>query len=91
MGWWDGSARAGEPFGSTVIAGHVDSATEGIGFFARLLQDQGGRHDHAARGFTPAQVSSDVCEEGGQEGASDRQPSVQADRSTSAGIDHLHW
>jgi LPXTG-site transpeptidase (sortase) family protein len=38
LGWWDGSARAGEPFGSTVIAGHVDSATEGIGFFARLLK-----------------------------------------------------
>ena len=36
VGWWDGSARAGEPFGSTVIAGHLDSATEGIGFFARL-------------------------------------------------------
>jgi LPXTG-site transpeptidase (sortase) family protein len=38
VGWWDGSARVGEPFGSTVIAGHVDSATEGIGFFARLLR-----------------------------------------------------
>ena len=37
VGWWDGSAWAGEPFGSTVIAGHVDSATEGVGFFARLL------------------------------------------------------
>ena len=37
VGWWDGSARAGEPFGSTVIAGHVDSATEGKGFFVRLL------------------------------------------------------
>jgi LPXTG-site transpeptidase (sortase) family protein len=36
VGWWDGSAHAGEAFGSTVIAGHVDSATEGIGFFARL-------------------------------------------------------
>jgi LPXTG-site transpeptidase (sortase) family protein len=38
VGWWDGSARAGEPLGSIVIAGHVDSATEGIGFFARLLK-----------------------------------------------------
>jgi LPXTG-site transpeptidase (sortase) family protein len=38
VGWWDGSARAGEPFGSTVIAGHVDSSTGGIGFFARLLR-----------------------------------------------------
>jgi LPXTG-site transpeptidase (sortase) family protein len=36
VGWWDGSARVGEPYGSTVIAGHIDSATEGIGFFARL-------------------------------------------------------
>jgi LPXTG-site transpeptidase (sortase) family protein len=38
VGWWDGSAYAGDPFGNTVIAGHVDSATEGIGFFARLLK-----------------------------------------------------
>ncbi|SEQ70380.1 class F sortase [Microlunatus flavus] len=37
VGWWDGSARAGDPFGNTVVAGHVDSATEGLGFFARLL------------------------------------------------------
>jgi LPXTG-site transpeptidase (sortase) family protein len=38
VGWWDGSAYAGDPFGSTVIAGHVDSDTEGIGFFVRLLR-----------------------------------------------------
>ena len=37
LGWWDGSAWLGDPFGSTVIAGHVDSATEGVGFFAQLL------------------------------------------------------
>ncbi|SDS87437.1 LPXTG-site transpeptidase (sortase) family protein [Friedmanniella luteola] len=38
VGWWDGSAWAGDPFGATVIAGHVDSKTEGLGFFARLLR-----------------------------------------------------
>jgi hypothetical protein len=38
VGWWDGSAAAGDPFGSTVIAGHVDSATQGVGYFARLLR-----------------------------------------------------
>lgn len=38
VGWWDGSAAAGDPFGHTVIAGHVDSATEGLGYFARLLR-----------------------------------------------------
>lgn len=37
VGWWDGSAYVGDPFGSTVIAGHIDSATQGIGFFAMLL------------------------------------------------------
>jgi LPXTG-site transpeptidase (sortase) family protein len=37
VGWWDGSAYAGDPFGRTVIAGHVDS-TSGAGFFARLLR-----------------------------------------------------
>ena len=42
LGWWDGSAFPGDPFGSTVIAGHVDSATEGIGFFARLLAVEDG-------------------------------------------------
>lgn len=38
VGWWDGSAYAGDPFGSTVIAGHVDSASEGLGYFARLAR-----------------------------------------------------
>jgi LPXTG-site transpeptidase (sortase) family protein len=37
VGWWDGSAEAGDPFGNTVVAGHVDSATDGLGFFVRLL------------------------------------------------------
>ena len=32
-----GGADAGDPFGSTVIAGHVDSRTQGLGFFARLM------------------------------------------------------
>lgn len=42
LGWWDGSAAAGDPFGSTVIAGHVDSDKEGLGFFARLLDIEKG-------------------------------------------------
>ena len=32
----DGSAYAGDPFGSTVIAGHLDSRSGAKGFFARL-------------------------------------------------------
>ena len=42
VGWWDGSADAGDPFGATVIAGHVDSRTQGLGFFAELLLMQAG-------------------------------------------------
>jgi len=36
-GWWDGSSRLGDPFGSIVIAAHVDSVTQGLGRFAELL------------------------------------------------------
>jgi len=38
VGWWDGGAEAGDPFGAAVLAGHVDSAQEGLGFFVRLLR-----------------------------------------------------
>jgi hypothetical protein len=44
VGWWTGGSKAGEAFGSVVVAGHVDSATRGIGVFAAL------------RRLTPGQV-----------------------------------
>lgn len=37
VGWWTGGARAGEPFGSIVVAGHVDSRDFGIGIMSELL------------------------------------------------------
>lgn len=42
VGWWDGGAEAGDPFGSVVVAGHVDTKTEGLGFFSRLRHIQPG-------------------------------------------------
>lgn len=36
VGWWDGSSHVGDDYGSTVIAGHVDSLDQGLGFFFRL-------------------------------------------------------
>ena len=36
-GWWTGGARAGDPFGGIVVAGHVDSARLGIGAMAELI------------------------------------------------------
>ncbi len=36
VGWWTGGAMAGDPFGSIVIAGHVDSARFGLGVLAGL-------------------------------------------------------
>jgi hypothetical protein len=36
VGWWDGGSMAGEPFGGTVIAGHVDSLKYGRGALAEL-------------------------------------------------------
>ncbi|HRK48662.1 MAG TPA: class F sortase, partial [Nocardioides sp.] len=37
-GWWRGGSRIGDPFGSTLIAAHVDSAVQGLGPFASLLR-----------------------------------------------------
>jgi hypothetical protein len=36
-GWWTGGARAGDPFGGVVLAGHVDSALLGVGAMAELV------------------------------------------------------
>ena len=36
-GWWRGGSRVGDPFGSILVAAHVDSETEGLGPFAELL------------------------------------------------------
>ncbi len=36
VGWWNGGALAGEPFGSIVLAGHVDSRRFGRGVLAEL-------------------------------------------------------
>ncbi|MFB6720056.1 class F sortase [Kribbella sp. NPDC056345] len=44
VGWWDGGAEAGDPFGSIVLAGHVDTKTEGLGFFARLRRAEPGEY-----------------------------------------------
>ncbi len=36
-GWWEGGSRIGDPFGSTLVAAHIDSSTQGLGPFAELL------------------------------------------------------
>jgi len=41
-GWWTGGSRLGDPFGSIVVAAHVDSFTQGVGQFAELLQMEPG-------------------------------------------------
>lgn len=41
-GWWRGGSRIGDPFGSILVAAHVDSDSEGLGPFAELLTVQEG-------------------------------------------------
>jgi hypothetical protein len=43
VGWWTGGSRVGDPFGSVVVAGHVDSAARGIGVFAQLTRLEPGQ------------------------------------------------
>jgi sortase (surface protein transpeptidase) len=41
-GWWRGGSRIGDPFGSTLLAAHVDSLTQGLGPYVELLSVQSG-------------------------------------------------
>ncbi len=45
-GWWSGGSRLGDPFGSTLVAAHVDSRTQGLGPFASLLEVHAGDRVH---------------------------------------------
>lgn len=42
LGWWIGSSPMGARQGTTLIAGHVDSAEQGLGVFAELRNLRGG-------------------------------------------------
>lgn len=42
-GWWRGGSRIGDPFGSTLVAAHVDSQTQGLGPYAELLSVTAGQ------------------------------------------------
>ena len=42
VGWWRGGSRAGTPFGTVVVAGHLDSATDPAGFLAGLASMDSG-------------------------------------------------
>ena len=61
VGWWDGSASVGDPYGSTVIAGHVDSATGGLGYFSRLLSIKKGERVTVRRGRIGWPIASSRC------------------------------
>ncbi|MGI9156582.1 MAG: class F sortase [Marmoricola sp.] len=43
-GWWRGGSRLGDPFGSILLAAHVDSADQGLGPYAELLTVRPGKH-----------------------------------------------
>lgn len=56
-GWWPGGSRVGDPFGSTLVAGHVDAVDQGLGVFSEILGVQRGqvvevRSQHLRQRFT---------------------------------------
>ncbi len=42
-GWWRGGSRLGDPLGSTLVAAHVDSTSQGLGPYAGLLRARPGQ------------------------------------------------
>ena len=55
-GWWQGGARLGDPFGSILVAAHVDSRTQGLGPFAELLTATPGQRIRAAVRRAPPEL-----------------------------------
>jgi hypothetical protein len=45
-GWWRGGSRVGDPFGSVLVAAHIDSRTQGLGPYAALLTVRPGQRVH---------------------------------------------
>jgi hypothetical protein len=45
-----GGSKLGDPFGSSLVAAHVDSRTQGLGPFASLLGVRPGDRVHSGRG-----------------------------------------
>jgi hypothetical protein len=43
VGWWTGGAQPGEPYGTVVVAGHVDSAAYGLGVMSEMLHIRSGQ------------------------------------------------
>ena len=43
-GWWRGGSRLGDPFGSILLAAHVDSVRQGLGPYVELLRVRPGQH-----------------------------------------------
>ena len=39
-GWWRGGSRIGDLFGSTLLAAHIDSTSQGLGPYVELLSVQ---------------------------------------------------
>jgi Sortase domain len=42
-GWWRGGSEVGDPFGSILVAAHIDSFTQGLGPFSALLGVRSGQ------------------------------------------------
>ena len=89
VGWWDGSSYVGDPYGSTVIAGHVDVFDRGIGFFFRAVEHQG----RGACGVERGRCASGVQDHHGAPSPAHRsgrrRGGLRHRRTASAGIDHL--
>lgn len=50
IGWWDGGSRPGDPFGTVVVAGHIDSRRYGIGVLAEVAEARPGQEVRLSAG-----------------------------------------
>ena len=89
VGWWDGSSYVGDDYGSTVIAGHVDSFDRGIGFFFRLWNIKVGERVVLSAGNARQAYTHHHAAPGPPHRPGRRRGGVRHPRTAPAGADHL--
>ena len=88
-GWWRGGSRVGDPFGAVLVAGHVDSRTQGLGAYAELLTVRRGQEVVVGTAIAAADVPHPLPAPGAAGAAGGPVVAALAPRAPATGAGHL--
>ena len=88
-GWWRGGSRVGDPFGAVLVAGHVDSRTQGLGAYAELLTVRRGAEGRRRHRLPAADVPHPLPAPGAAVASGGPVVAALAPRAPATGPGHL--